>query len=135
MAASTVVHSGNDGVFSIGGTAIQKILSFEISEEESVDGRIDGMGDDWEDSVGIKFRYSGTLETRRLQSDTAGPVALGVGDEISFAAYPDGDTTDLTEISGTARVTGVTHGADQESTNNITLSFKGKGALVKGVKS
>ena len=135
MPASTVVHSGNDGVFQIGGTALQKVLRFEVTEEEASSDRVDGMGDAWEDTVQNKKRWSGTLECRRLQSDAAGPVALSAGDEIAIAVYPDGDQTDFTELTGTVRVTSITGGAEQEATNRMSVNFVGKGALTKGTKA
>ncbi len=135
MPASSVVHSGNDGVAQIGGTALEKVLRFEITEEEASSDRVDGMGDDWEDSVINKKRWSGTMETRRLQSDAAGATTLNVGDTIALTLYPDGDTVDFSEIAGSARVTSITDGADQEATNRMTVGFTGKGALTKGTKS
>ena len=135
MPASSVVHSGNDGVAQIGGTALQKVLRFELTEEEASSDRVDGMGDDWEDTEINKKRWSGSIECRRLQSDTAGPVALNVGDTMALALYPDGDTVDFSEITGSARVTSISDGADQDATNRMTVAFVGKGALSKGTKS
>ena len=134
MTASTVVHSGNDGVAKIGGTALKKVLRFEVTQEEASADRVDGMGDDWEDTQINKKRWSGSIECRRLQSDAAGPVALDVGDTIGLALYPDGDTIGHSELSGSARVTSITDGADQDASNRMTVAFIGKGALTRGTR-
>jgi len=133
MAASSVVHSGNDGVFQIDGNALQKIISFEITEEEGSTSRVDGMGDTSEDTVLHKTKWSGSLSCRLLQSDTTGAPALRVGSEITISAYPDGDISDYLEISGLARVSSISMPVDQESDNRITIQFTGKGDLTRGV--
>ncbi len=135
MAASSVVHSGNDGVFQIGGNALQKIISFEITEEAGATSRVDGMTETWENTVLHKKRWSGTLTARLLQSDSAGPATLAVGDEISISANPDGDTEDFIELSGTARVDSISNPVDQESDNQMTIQFTGLGALTRGTVS
>ncbi|MCR5859724.1 hypothetical protein [Mesorhizobium sp. J428] len=125
------VYAGNDGVVKVGSNALTKVLSFELNEEESTSDRTDGMGEEWEDSIGIKKRWAGSLECRRNDADANGPVTWDVGDVLALKLYPDGDGVGRQELAGSARVTSIGNPVDMESTNRISVEFTGQGALTK----
>jgi hypothetical protein len=127
------IYSGNDGVVKVGASPaeVSTVTEFQIETTAEVD-RIDGMGDDWTDSIVTKKSWSGSMTCKRDASDTNGQETIVEGAVLPAEFYPDSDATGRKKLSGTVIVTGVTEGANHEASNEISFSFTGKGALTRG---
>lgn len=119
-------HTGKNGTVKVGGTDIAGLVSFDITEEISVED-ITAAGDTWEDHDTTLKKWSGSI-TMRLDHAGTGQD-LRAGDEIAFQGYTEGDASGKTYLSGTATVTshGITH--EYKSTVERSYSIVGKGAL------
>ena len=127
-------HTGSEGTVKItpsGGsaTAVGEVRSYTIeSSAEVIEDTT--LGDaDRTYKTGLKT-FTGSLEVFFDETDTAQPE-LGAGAEITFAVYPEGDTSGDTYYTGSAIVTGRTITASFDGMVEMSLTVQGTGALTE----
>jgi len=59
----------------------------------------------------------------------AGQVALAVGDDVSLALYPNGDSSNYQELTGSAIVTSVSQSQSFDGLVELSFSCTGNGTL------
>lgn len=127
-------HTGSEGTVKItpsGGsaTAVGEVRSYTIeSSAEVIEDTTLGNADRTY-KTGLKT-FTGSLEVFFDETDTAQPE-LDAGAEITFAVFPEGDTSGDTYYTGTAIVTGRTITASFDGMVEMSLTVQGTGALTE----
>jgi hypothetical protein len=119
-------HTGKNGVVKVGGTAVDSLVGFDITEQVKVEDTTAAL-DDWEDHETTTKSWSGSVTLRA--SHGADGQTLRAGDLIAFEGYTESDATGKTYLSGNATVAdhALTHSYD--SVVERKYSITGKGAL------
>tara|TARA_R110000851_G_scaffold211412_2_gene363977 strand:+ start:2377 stop:2766 length:390 start_codon:yes stop_codon:yes gene_type:complete len=126
-------YIGKDGVIKVGSDTVGEVTNFSIEETAEV---LDctAMGDTYRDKVASYKNWTASAEVH-WDPDDAGQTAVGVGSEITFNVYPEGETTGDVEFTGTAIVTAKTVSAAFDGLVSASLTLDGKGALTQGTVS
>jgi hypothetical protein len=121
-------HKGQDGIVKVGSDAVAEVRSFSIEETaDTVEDTV--MTDTSRTYITTLKSFSGSLDVFWDETDTNGQVALAVGNSVTLAFYPEGDTTGDTYYSGTALVTGFTRTASFDGMVEASITVQGSGAL------
>jgi len=96
-------YKGHQGEVAVGANTIGEVESFDL--ELSV-GELDAnvMGEDWTDVEAGQSSGSGSISVLRDPADT-GQAALVMGTKVTLNLYSEGNTSGLTEITGSFLVT------------------------------
>lgn len=127
-------HTGSEGTVKItpsGGsaTAVGEVRSYTIESSAEVIEDTTLGNTDRTYKTGLKT-FTGSLEVFFDETDTAQPE-LDAGAEITFAVFPEGDTSGDTYYTGTAIVTGRTITASFDGMVEMSLTVQGTGALTE----
>lgn len=130
------VYSGNSGVVQVGPTpaTIAQVTSFSIDEKAQTQST-NVMGGTWETHLTGKLSWEGSIECLLDRADTLAQNLMVVGASLAFKLYPDGNVSTRLEMTGTATVTGISQGVNQDDANTITFDITGNGALTKAAKA
>lgn len=121
-------HKGQDGIVKVGSDAVAEVRSFSIEETaDTVEDTV--MTDTSRTYITTLKSFSGSLDVFWDETDTNGQVALAVGNSVTLAFYPEGDTSGDTYYSGTALVTGFTRTASFDGMVEASITVQGSGAL------
>ena len=121
-------HKGQDGIVKVGSDAVAEVRSFSIEETaDTVEDTV--MTDTARTYITTLKSFSGSLDVFWDEGDTNGQVALAVGNSVTLAFYPEGDSTGDTYYSGTALVTGFTRTASFDGMVEASITVQGSGAL------
>lgn len=121
-------HKGQDGIVKVGANAVAEVRSFSIEETaDTVEDTV--MTDTSRTYISTLKSFTGSLDVFWDETDTNGQVALGVGNNVTLAFYPEGDTAGDTYYSGTALVTGFTRTASFDGMVEASITVQGSGAL------
>jgi hypothetical protein len=121
-------HKGQDGIVKVGSDAVAEVRSFSIEETaDTVEDTV--MTDTARTYITTLKSFSGSLDVFWDETDTNGQVALAVGNSVTLAFYPEGDTSGDTYYSGTALVTGFTRTASFDGMIEASITVQGSGAL------
>ena len=124
---------GKDGAAEVGSTVIGEIESFDI--ELSVNEiETNVMGEDWTAICAGQKSASGSLNVLRDPGD-AGQTALELGTDVTLTLYTEGNTTGLTEITGTFLVTSVGNSVAVGDVVKTTYNIRNNGAVTIGTVS
>lgn len=122
-------YKGHEGSASAGGNVIGELESFDIEDSvEELDANIMGVG--FTDAEAGQKTYSGTISVIHDPDDT-GQTALVTGDAVDLLLYPEGNTTGLTEISGSFLVTGRQRETSVGSLVKASYTVRNKGAVTE----
>ena len=122
---------GRDGSASIAGTVIGEIRNWTLTEGAgSIANNTMGSGE-WDTSVTGRKNWSAEVSLWLDPAD-AGQILIINGEELALLLHPEGETTGLTEYSGTGRIEEITRNGDGEGDSLFEYSCKlmGVGALV-----
>ena len=98
-------YKGKDGAVSVGAAVLGEIESFDLEMTvNELDANV--MGNDWTRVCAGQKSASGSISVQRDINDP-GQSALVLGDDVALTLYTEGNTTGLTEITGTFLVTSV----------------------------
>lgn len=121
-------HKGSEGTVKVGANAVAEIRSFTITETaDTIEDT--SMGDGARTYLPSLTNFTGDLSVLWDETDTNGQTALAVGSSITFAVYPEGDTSGDTYLSGTAIVTSKSVTASYDGLVESSISVQGTGAL------
>lgn len=121
-------HKGSEGTVKVGSDAIAEIRSFSL--EETADTLDDTtMGDTARTRKSSLTSFGGTFDVLWDETDTAGQGAMTIGAEVTINAYPEGDTSGDTYMTGSAIVTGRTINSSHDGLIEMTITVEGNGAL------
>jgi len=127
-------HKGSEGVVKVGANTVAEIRSYTISE--SADTLEDtSMGDTARTYKSSLTTFTGSIDALWDETDTTGQGALTIGSEVTFAVYPEGDTSGDTYYSGTAIVTEVSRTGSFDGLVEASVSVQGTGALTESTVS
>lgn len=125
-------YKGNAGIAKIGSNAIAELTSYTVTETE---GTVEdtSLGDAARTYLADGLpTWTAAIAGHYYAGDTTGQALLVMGASLSMEFDPVGITTGLPTLTGTALVTGMTHG---EVTNGGVVPFsatlQGTGALVR----
>lgn len=129
-------YKGKDGVIKVTGEGastqqtVGQITEFSI--EETVDTiECTHMGDTTR-TFSPTFNTWTVSAVVRWDPDDAGQGEFGIGDTVTIALYPEGDSTGDTEWSGSAIVISKTTTVEMEEMISAEVELQGTGALTKG---
>lgn len=123
-------HKGSEGVVKVGANTVAEVRSWTIAE--SADTLEDtSMGDTARTFKSSLTTFTGSLDVFWDETDTTGQGALTIGAEVTFAVYPEGDTSGDTYYTGTAIVTEVSRTAAFDGLVEASVSLQGTGALTE----
>ena len=123
-------HKGKDGAIQVGGVDIGEVEGFDLEVTiNEIDANV--IGQDWTDVCGGQKSASGTINVLRDPND-AGQAALAVGATPQLTLYPEGDTSGLTEISGTFLVTSRSKSVNVGDLVKNTYNIRNKGEVTEG---
>ena len=126
-------YHGKDGVFKVGANTVAECQEWSVEDEVDV-APAPAQGQEWERINTGEKRWSGSLTCWHDMTDTNGQLAIDdAGNSVTLNLYPEGETSGLRELTGTAIVTKVTHGSAQGDNVPITIEFRGNGALTKNL--
>jgi predicted secreted protein len=121
-------HKGSEGVVKVGANTVAEIRSYTITE--SADTLEDtSMGDSARTYKPSLTTFTGSIDALWDETDTTGQGALSIGAEVTFAVYPEGDTSGDTYYTGTAIVTEVSRTGSFDGLVEASVSLQGTGAL------
>lgn len=121
-------HKGSEGTVKVGANAVAEIRSFTITETaDTIEDT--SMGDSARTYLPSLTNFTGDLSVLWDETDTDGQAAMTVGSSITFAVYPEGDTSGDTYLSGTAIVTSKSVTASYDGLVESSISVQGTGAL------
>ena len=121
-------HKGSEGVVKVGANTVAEVRSYTITE--SADTLEDtSMGDTARTYKPSLTTFTGSIDALWDETDTTGQGALSIGAEVTFAVYPEGDTTGDTYYTGTAIVTEVSRTGSFDGLVEASVSLQGTGAL------
>jgi len=124
-------HKGSEGTIKVGANAVAEVRSFSITETaDTVEDTT--MGDSARTYKPSLTSWNGTVEVYWDETDTNGQVAMSVGSEITFGAYPEGSTSGDTYMSGSAIVTSLTVNSSFDGMVEASIAVQGNGALTTG---
>ena len=124
-------HKGSEGTVKVGANAVAEVRSFSITETaDTVEDTT--MGDSARTYKPSLTSWNGTVEVYWDETDTNGQVAMSVGSEITFGAYPEGSTSGDTYMSGSAIVTSLTVNSSFDGMVEASIAVQGNGALTTG---
>lgn len=128
---------GKDGTMSIGAVVasaaqVGELRSFEL-ETKSASTESTRMGLDWETHVPTIKSWSGGAEVWWDAPDL-GQVAIVVGTIVTLNMFPAGNGAPITDVyySGLAIVESVNQKQAHDGLVEMSVTFKGTGALTKG---
>jgi len=123
-------HKGSEGVVKVGANTVAEVRSYTITE--SADTLEDtSMGDSARTYKSSLTTFTGSIDALWDETDTTGQGALTIGSEVTFAVYPEGDTSGDTYYSGTAIVTEVSRTGSFDGLVEASVSVQGSGALTE----
>ena len=123
-------HKGSEGVVKVGANTVAEVRSWTVAE--SADTLEDtSMGDTARTFKSSLTTFTGSLDVFWDETDTTGQGALSIGAEVTFAVYPEGDTSGDTYYTGTAIVTEVSRTAAFDGLVEASVSLQGTGALTE----
>lgn len=123
-------HKGSEGLVKVGANTVAEIRSYTISE--SADTLEDtSMGDSARTYKSSLTTFTGSIDALWDETDSTGQGALTIGSEVTFAVYPEGDTSGDTYYSGTAIVTEVSRTGSFDGLVEASVSVQGTGALTE----
>lgn len=124
-------HKGHEGAATVGASSIGEIESFDIElSVAELDANV--MGIAWTDVEPGQASASGSITVLRDPTD-AGQVALTLGGAgVSLTLFSEGNTTGLTEISGTFMVTSQSISTSVGDLVKTTYQVRNKGAVAVG---
>ena len=127
-------HKGSEGVVKVGANTVAEVRSYTITE--SADTLEDtSMGDSARTYKSSLTTFTGSIDALWDETDTTGQGALTIGSEVTFAVYPEGDTSGDTYYSGTAIVTEVSRTGSFDGLVEASVSVQGTGALTESTVS
>ena len=123
-------HKGSEGVVKVGANTVAEIRSYTITE--SADTLEDtSMGDSARTYKPSLTTFTGSIDALWDETDTTGQGALSIGAEVTFAVYPEGDTSGDTYYTGSAIVTEVSRTGSFDGLVEASVSLQGTGALTE----
>lgn len=126
-------YIGKSGVVKVGGTAVAEVKDWSI-ETTSEMVTTTTMGDDWVGNKATQKSWSASFNAFWDKSDSA-QTSLVEGASITLELQPEGDTTGLSEFSGSCIVASVSRSASFDGLVEASFSVTGDGALTVGTVS
>ncbi len=128
-------YIGNDGVVKIADhgdnpAQLAQIVSFTVDESAS-NVRCDSIGDAFEEYKTAKKSWSGSI-TLRKDSLLTPQQSLRAGAKVDLELYPEGASSGLEKITGTAIVSSRGTDVPLEDILSLNIEIQGTGALVIG---
>jgi hypothetical protein len=127
-------YLGNSGVLKLATNAVAELTGFQIQESQVIVPDI-ALGDTAEtNKAGGIQRWSGSMTGHYYPGDTA-QTALVAGAGLAFEGLPIGSTAGLQKITGNIIIETYDVTVANEVIVGFTATFRGNGAMTRGVNS
>ncbi len=123
-------HTGNEGTIKVGGVVVAEIRTIQVDMSvATVDDTV--VGDDAETHKALQTSWTAQADVL-MDPDDAAQGACEVGQSVTIDYFPVGTDSGLMKRSGTATVEKRTEKGTYNGMLELTIQFKGNGALSKG---
>ena len=123
-------HTAANGVIKVGSNAVAEVTGFSIEyNSDTVEDTV--IGDTARTYIPTLKSFTASLDAFWDETDTNGQGALTVGTSVTFAVYPEGDTTGDTYYTGSGIITGRTISSSTGEMITASFTVQGSGDLTE----
>lgn len=123
-------HTAANGVIKVGSNAVAEVTGFSIEyTSDTVEDTV--IGDTARTYIPTLKSFTASLDAFWDETDTNGQGALTVGTSVTFAVYPEGDTTGDTYYTGSGIITGRTISSSTGEMITASFTVQGSGDLTE----
>lgn len=123
-------HTAANGVIKVGSNAVAEVTGFSIEyNSDTVEDTV--IGDTARTYIPTLKSFTASLDAFWDETDTNGQGALTVGSSVTFAVYPEGDTTGDTYYTGSGIITGRTISSSTGEMITASFTVQGSGDLTE----
>ena len=119
-------HTAANGVIKVGSNAVAEVTGYSIEYmSDTVEDTV--IGDSARTYIPTLKSFTASLDAMWDETDTNGQVALVVGTTVTFAIYPEGDSSGDTYYTGSGIITGrtITTAVGEMITANFSIQGTG----------
>lgn len=121
-------HTAASGVIKVGANAVAEITGYSLEyTSDTVEDTV--IGDSARTYLPTLKQFTASVDAFWDETDTNGQVALVVGTEVTFAIYPEGDSSGDTYYTGSAIITGRTISSSVGEMITANFALQGTGDL------
>lgn len=121
-------HTAANGVIKVGSNAVAEVTGYSIEYmSDTVEDTV--IGDSARTYIPTLKSFTASLDAMWDETDTNGQVALVVGTTVTFAIYPEGDSSGDTYYTGSGIITGRTITTSVGEMITANFSIQGTGDL------
>ena len=123
-------HTAANGVIKVGSNPVAEVTSFSIEyNSDTVEDTV--IGDTARTYIPTLKSFTASLDAFWDETDTNGQGALTVGTSVTFAVFPEGDTTGDTYYTGSGNITGRTISSSTGEMITASFTVQGSGDLTE----
>ena len=123
-------HTAANGVIKVGSNAVAEVTGFSIEyNSDTVEDTV--IGDTARTYIPTLKSFTASLDAFWDETDTNGQGALTIGSSVTFAVYPEGDTTGDTYYTGSGIITGRTISSSTGEMITASFTVQGSGDLTE----
>ena len=123
-------HTAANGVIKVGSNAVAEVTGFSIEyNSDTVEDTV--IGDTARTYIATLKSFTASLDAFWDETDTNGQGALTIGSSVTFAVFPEGDTTGDTYYTGSGIITGRTISSSTGEMITASFTVQGSGDLTE----
>ena len=123
-------HTAANGVIKVGSNAVAEVTGFSIEyTSDTVEDTV--IGDTARTYIPTLKSFTASLDAFWDETDTNGQGALTIGSSVTFAVFPEGDTTGDTYYTGSGIITGRTISSSTGEMITASFTVQGSGDLTE----
>ena len=123
-------HTAANGVIKVGNNAVAEVTGFSIEyNSDTVEDTV--IGDTARTYIATLKSFTASLDAFWDETDTNGQGALTIGSSVTFAVFPEGDTTGDTYYTGSGIITGRTISSSTGEMITASFTVQGSGDLTE----
>ena len=123
-------HTAANGVIKVGNNAVAEVTGFSIEyNSDTVEDTV--IGDTARTYIATLKSFTASLDAFWDETDTNGQGALTIGSSVTFAVFPEGDSTGDTYYTGSGIITGRTISSSTGEMITASFTVQGSGDLTE----
>lgn len=123
-------HTAANGVIKVGSNAVAEVTGFSIEyNSDTVEDTV--IGDTARTYIATLKSFTASLDAFWDETDTNGQGALTIGSSVTFAVFPEGDSTGDTYYTGSGIITGRTISSSTGEMITASFTVQGSGDLTE----
>lgn len=123
-------HTAANGVIKVGSNPVAEVTGFSIEyNSDTVEDTV--IGDTARTYIATLKSFTASLDAFWDETDTNGQGALTIGSSVTFAVFPEGDSTGDTYYTGSGIITGRTISSSTGEMITASFTVQGSGDLTE----